>query len=169
MLVLLFFLLNIEFCMVQGVMFLELGLQVQLWVGCQRLEVRWKLDAFVLCGPLWWDSLVSLWIRAVWVMIMRVHMGWKVLNLMWWMRWKNLTSHLCLCWGLFQKWVGSSLNVTLFFCFGLGSWKEWTLSLLLRFFFFDLGGSWNDEPSWQLGFKWAQFLLYFFPRRPSMI
>ena len=50
-----------------------------------------------------------------------------------------------------SKISGSFWNVTCFFCFGLGSWKESTLSPLLRFFFFTLGGSWNDELSWHCG------------------
>ena len=65
--------------------------------------------------------------------------------------------------------VVESLNVTFFFGFGLGSWKESTLLLLLRFFFFAWGWSWNDELSWHIGFKWAWFLLYCFPFRPSMM
>ena len=71
--------------------------------------------------------------------------------------------------GIDRKIRGSSSNITLIFGFGLGSWKEYTLSLLLGFFSFALEWSWNDELSWHTGFKWAQFLLYCFPFGPSMM
>ena len=68
-----------------------------------------------------------------------------------------------------SKISGSFWNLTLFFCLGLGSWKESRLSCLVGFFFLAFGGSWNDDSLWHSGFKWAQFLLYFLPFGPSMM
>ena len=137
------------------------------------LGVRWWFDVWVQCGPLCWDSPVSLWMRrCAWVVMMMVNMWWEVLYMIRWMRCR------CRFWCLFGfsyaylnngTTVVGSWNVTFFLGFGLGSWKESTLSLLLGFFFVALGGSWNDDPSWQSGFKWAQFLLYFFLFRPVML
>ena len=70
--------------------------------------------------------------------------------------------------GIHSKIIGSLQNVTLFLCFRLGSWKESTLSCLVRICLLAFGGSWNDDPSWHSGFKWAQFLLYFLPLGPSI-
>ena len=67
------------------------------------------------------------------------------------------------------KIIGSLQNITLFLCFSLGSWKELTLSRLVGICLLALGGSWNDDPSWHSGFKWAQFLLYFLPLGPSIM
>ena len=71
--------------------------------------------------------------------------------------------------GIDSKTRGSSLNVMLFLIFCLRSWKESTSLFLVSFFAFALGGSWNEDPLWQSGFKWARFLLYFFPFGPLMI
>ena len=68
-----------------------------------------------------------------------------------------------------SKISGSFWNLTVLFCFGLGSWKESRSSHLVRFLFLAFGGSWNDDPSWHRGFKWAWFLLYFLLFGPAMM
>ena len=53
-------------------MFLGQVLQVLMSSVCLRPGVR-RFDVLVQCGPLHWDSLISFWMRAVLVVMMRVN------------------------------------------------------------------------------------------------
>ena len=136
-------------------------LQVRVLAVCQCLGVRWLFAVWVQCGPLGWDSLDVLWVRSCAGGDDEGHRG----ECTWWDEEDvdlvfdvSPVSAVYLNKGTTVIW---SRNVTHLMGFGLGSWKESTLSHLVGICLLAFGGSWNDDPSWHSGFKWAQFLLYF--------
>ena len=121
-------------------------LQVRKSAVCGRLGVGWLFAVWVQCGPLCWDSLDALRVRAVLVVMMRV-IGVNVhdeMNEMYDFVGVDVLPVSCLC-----IWIKDTTDqsghsgtcYTRLMGFGLGSWKESSLSLLPGFFFFaPLGG-----------------------------
>ena len=135
---------------------------------CQCLGVRWLFAVWVQCGPLCWDSLDALWVELCW------WWWWRWMGWMYMIRW--VRCRICVWWlasfsCVFEQ--GNNCHPVLernsFHGFWPGVLKGVNIVTFAGFFFFDFGGSWNDDPSWHSGFKWARFLLYFLPFGPSMM
>ena len=145
-------------------------LQVRMSVVCRCLGVGWLYAVWVQCGPLCWNSLDALWVRAVLVVMMRGEWG----ECTRWDEWDvDLVFDVSLVSAVYLNngtTVVRSWNITHFMDFSLGSWKGVNIVTFARFLLLQaFGGSWNDVPLWHSGFKWAWFLLYLLPFGPSMM